>query len=174
MIPNTSPGRFIELFYAEFDSVSGLLRYSNAGTNLALLRRRDGSLLEFPKGGVMLGFHAEAEYDVAEHQMEPGDSLLLCTGGIVRALNPVGFCLGVDRLCVLWQQCADRTPESAILAILAEVQAFRDRALHEEIETFPSLAEAKGQETLRMEAEWLRKHPDQREDLTLVALGSHK
>jgi sigma-B regulation protein RsbU (phosphoserine phosphatase) len=124
-----SPGKFITMFYGELDPSQGVLRYTNAGHNYPLVRRQDGTLVELSEGGLPLGIMERVEYVQGELTLNRGDSLLLYSDGISEALDAHGREFGDDRLRTLWQDGGNRAPEETIDAVLAEVQAFRGRAV---------------------------------------------
>ena len=124
-----SPGKFITMFYGELDPSQGVLRYTNAGHNYPLVRRRDGTLVELSEGGLPLGIMEHVEYVQGELTLNRGDSLLLYSDGISEALDAHGREFGDDRLRTLWQDRGNRAPDETIDAVLAEVQAFRGRAV---------------------------------------------
>jgi phosphoserine phosphatase RsbU/P len=126
---SSSSGKFITMFYAEFDPAAGALRYSNAGHNYPLVRRRDGTLLELVEGGLPLGIDEKATYAEGQVAVSPGDSLLLFSDGISEALDSAGREFGDDRLRAVWQAHGAGTPSALIDRMLAEVQSFRGRAV---------------------------------------------
>ena len=173
-------GAFASVCYGEFDSERRVLRYSRGGHPFPLLRRRDGSLVDLSEGGPLLGFLENVDYSAAELVIEVGDSLLLYCAGLTNALDPLNLGWGLDRLRAIWRRRGGIAPGEAIAAILADVQAFRDRALVGKIETFPTLAEAAGNPglthlgLLRMEAHQLRGRAAPLDEMTLVVLGMHE
>lgn len=73
------------VFYAVLDPASGALRYASAGHPPPVILRRDGST-EFLEGGrsPLLGIGPDAPArDQAESHMDPGDTLVLYTDGLV-------------------------------------------------------------------------------------------
>ena len=168
--------QFVQMFYGEFDADRGVLRYSNAGGPYPVLRGSNGSVLTLIELGIPLGIFKDADFPDADISIQPQDSLLLCSDGVVNALDPVGFGAGRDRLELIWQRRGDVPPEEAAARVMADIQAFRDRALLGDLETLPTLKGAHEGgtpiEPLRMEAQWLRAHAAQRDDMTLVVLGT--
>jgi serine phosphatase RsbU (regulator of sigma subunit) len=60
-----------------------LLRWARAG-HLPPVLVRDGTARALPlPGGVLLGMDPDAEYEEATESLEPGDSLLLFTDGLI-------------------------------------------------------------------------------------------
>src|SRR6187399_2829925 len=69
-----APGsRFITLFIAVLDPVTGDLRYVNAGQNPPLLRRVAGHYEQLRDGGMALGMFPEATYKEGHTMLHAGD-----------------------------------------------------------------------------------------------------
>jgi serine phosphatase RsbU (regulator of sigma subunit) len=128
-VVRNATGRFVTLFYAEFDSRSRALRYSNAGHNYPLVRRRDGTLVELVEGGLPLGIMEDAAYEEGSITLEPGDSLLLYSDGLTEALDAFARMFGEERLREVWQRMGGGNPTTCVEALLAEVQTFRGGAV---------------------------------------------
>ncbi|OPL19091.1 MAG: hypothetical protein AVO35_12515 [Candidatus Aegiribacteria sp. MLS_C] len=94
---------FISLFYGEFHP-DGSVDFCNAGHNPPLLLSR-GVLKELRKGGLVLGPDPSAVYDHALVGMNPGDTLVLYTDGIIEAEDPAGEQFGMDRLAGTVREC---------------------------------------------------------------------
>ncbi|MER7731890.1 SpoIIE family protein phosphatase [Streptomyces erythrochromogenes] len=79
--------RFATCTYVEADLSTGVLQMVRAGHIDPLLRTRDGDCHRLPVGGGMpLGLSAEfgrLEYPVTTVELDPGETLLLCTDGLV-------------------------------------------------------------------------------------------
>ncbi|MFJ7204320.1 SpoIIE family protein phosphatase [Streptomyces sp. NPDC098789] len=79
--------RFATCTYVEADLTTGVLQLVRAGHLDPLLRTRDGDCRRLPvEGGMPLGLSAEfgrLEYPVTTVELDPGETLLLCTDGLV-------------------------------------------------------------------------------------------
>ncbi|RKT08086.1 PAS domain S-box-containing protein [Streptomyces sp. 3211.6] len=79
--------RFATCTYAEADLSTGVLQVVRAGHIDPLLRTRDGECRRLPvEGGMPLGLSAEfgrLEYPVTTVELDYGETLLLCTDGLV-------------------------------------------------------------------------------------------
>ncbi|MEU8436051.1 SpoIIE family protein phosphatase [Streptomyces sp. NPDC029216] len=79
--------RFATCTYVEADLSTGVLQMVRAGHIDPLLRARDGKCRRLPvEGGMPLGLSAEfgrLEYPVTTVELDPGETLLLCTDGLV-------------------------------------------------------------------------------------------
>ncbi|MFH8733572.1 MULTISPECIES: SpoIIE family protein phosphatase [unclassified Streptomyces] len=79
--------RFATCLYAEADLSTGVVQLVRAGHLDPLLRLTDGTCRRLPvDGGLPLGLSAEfgrLEYPVATVELDPGQTLILCTDGLV-------------------------------------------------------------------------------------------
>ncbi|MFF3323927.1 SpoIIE family protein phosphatase [Streptomyces sp. NPDC002889] len=79
--------RFATCTYAEADLSTGVVQVVRAGHVDPLIRDQDGSCRRLPvPGGLPLGLSAEfgrLEYPVSTHELDPGQTLLLYTDGLV-------------------------------------------------------------------------------------------
>jgi serine phosphatase RsbU (regulator of sigma subunit) len=82
--------RFITLFFAACDPVTGRMVYVNAGHMPALLRRADGTFERLTGGGVALGLFEHSKYEAHQAVLEPGDTLVLYSDGVTEAENHRG------------------------------------------------------------------------------------
>ncbi|WP_327351763.1 SpoIIE family protein phosphatase [Streptomyces sp. NBC_01304] len=79
--------RFATCLYAQADLTTGVVQFVRAGHLDPLLRTADGACRRIPvEGGLPLGLSAEfgrLEYPVTAVELDPGQTLLLCTDGLV-------------------------------------------------------------------------------------------
>ncbi|BAC74999.1 protein phosphatase [Streptomyces avermitilis] len=79
--------RFATCLYAEADLSTGVMQLVRAGHIDPLVRHMDGTCRRLPvQGGLPLGLSAEfgrLEYPVDTIELDPGETLLLCTDGLV-------------------------------------------------------------------------------------------
>lgn len=95
--PDIPPKMFITCFYAILDPQTGLLQYANAGHDVPYVRRGNESL-ELRARGMPLGLIPGMPYEVKELQLEPGDSILFYSDGLVEAHDPQREMFGFPRL----------------------------------------------------------------------------
>jgi len=95
---NTPANRFITLFAAELDPLTGRLTYINAGHNPPLIGRSDGSIELVESGGLPLGLMDFAEYETGHAQLNSGDVLFIYSDGVSEANNLNEDEFGMDRL----------------------------------------------------------------------------
>jgi sigma-B regulation protein RsbU (phosphoserine phosphatase) len=86
-----APGtRFITLFLAFYDPITGDLHYVNAGHLPPLVRRGNARFEHLTEGGVALGLFEHSEYVSARTRLEPGDLLVLYSDGLTEAEDRSG------------------------------------------------------------------------------------
>ncbi|HEV8384062.1 MAG TPA: SpoIIE family protein phosphatase, partial [Candidatus Acidoferrales bacterium] len=77
---------------------SGEFEYCNAGQPAALLLRRDGAVESLQTGGPMLGAVRDAKFETGRVTLEPGDTLVAFTDGVVECSNARDEEFGAKRL----------------------------------------------------------------------------
>jgi serine phosphatase RsbU (regulator of sigma subunit) len=98
LLHNTIPtSMFVTCFYGILDPHSGCLRYANAGHDWPY-RRSKGGIAELKATGMPLGMLPGTRYDEHEETIEPGDSVLLYSDGLVEAHNPAHAMFGQPQL----------------------------------------------------------------------------
>lgn len=120
---------FITLFIAVLDTVTGQVRYTNAGHNPPYIKRDDGSLECIDaRHGPMVGAMGGIVYGEDTLQMARGDSLVLFTDGVTEAMNGGRELYGESRLEALLTEHPRNDVESLIHDVLASVREFADGA----------------------------------------------
>jgi serine phosphatase RsbU (regulator of sigma subunit) len=82
--------RFVTLFIATFNPLTGELVYVNAGQNPPLLRRASGGYERLSEGGIALGMFEQSRYDAGRTFIGVGDVLVMYSDGITEAENDDG------------------------------------------------------------------------------------
>jgi serine phosphatase RsbU (regulator of sigma subunit)/ligand-binding sensor protein len=85
---DTRPTEYVTLFYCRLNTIHKTLHYTNAGHNPPVLVR-NGELTLLDKGGPILGFIEDVEYEEGKIALAPGDLLFLYTDGITE-VKPIG------------------------------------------------------------------------------------
>ncbi|MDQ1047108.1 SpoIIE family protein phosphatase [Streptomyces sp. V4I2] len=76
--------RFATCLYVEADPTTGILDVARAGHPDPAIRMADGTVLTRPTaGGLPLGIDPDADYPTTRITLEPGETLLLCTDGLI-------------------------------------------------------------------------------------------
>ena len=123
---NNSQGglRFTTAFLAEFDPVSRLLTYINAGHNTPILRRAAGTVERLSIGGLPLGIMAGASYESGSLVLQEGDWLVIYTDGVVEAMNQRDEEYGEQRLLQVVNAGATTAPAEMLRRVMSDVDAF--------------------------------------------------
>jgi serine phosphatase RsbU (regulator of sigma subunit)/anti-sigma regulatory factor (Ser/Thr protein kinase) len=100
LCPDIPSKMFVTCQYAILDPNTGHLQYANAGHDLPY-QRHDGSVAELRATGMPLGLLPGMHYEEKETILEPGESLLLYSDGLVEAHNPEREMFGFPRLMEL-------------------------------------------------------------------------
>ncbi|MEU0740084.1 SpoIIE family protein phosphatase [Streptomyces sp. NPDC006134] len=76
--------RFATCLYAEVDPATGTVETARAGHLDPVVRMADGTaLLRATAGGLPLGIDPDCDYPTTRLALEPGETLMLCTDGLV-------------------------------------------------------------------------------------------
>ena len=133
IVPNLPPGKYVTALCLVLDSVTRSFNLARAGHEPLLWFHAATQTVErlAPKG-MALGIEheglLEATFAEKEHQMMPGDVLLLHSDGITENFNPSGEEFGCDRLVGLLKDCAPLDAKTIETKILAAVDAFKQGA----------------------------------------------
>ncbi|MEL5956132.1 SpoIIE family protein phosphatase [Streptomyces sp. CLV115] len=100
--------RFATCLYAETDPETGTLDIARAGHPDPVVITADGTaMIHQTEGGMPLGVETDADYPTSRLTLEPGETIMLCTDGLIETGGHDLFS-GWDRLRpVLEQQTAD-------------------------------------------------------------------
>ncbi|MER5809685.1 SpoIIE family protein phosphatase [Streptomyces sp. NPDC002033] len=76
--------RFATCLYVECDPETGLLEVARAGHPDPAVRMTDGTVLMRPTaGGLPLGIVPDTDYPTTRFALEPGETMMLCTDGLI-------------------------------------------------------------------------------------------
>jgi serine phosphatase RsbU (regulator of sigma subunit) len=100
VLERKQPDIFVTGTYLTLDVKSHLITLANAGHLPPLIRRRSPGLLQRIEGGAStaIGIFDDAEYEQVQLALEPGDTMVLCTDGVLEATSPAGEQFGMERL----------------------------------------------------------------------------
>lgn len=110
------PKMFVTCLYAVLDPATGHLAYANAGHDLPYQRTSHG-VEELRATGMPLGLMTGMTYEEKETVLEPGDTLLLYSDGLVEAHSPTREMFGFPRLQALM---ADHPGGSELVGFLLD------------------------------------------------------
>ena len=121
LFPDIPPNLFVTCLAALLDSRTGRLQYANAGHDLPYVRHSAG-VSELRATGMPLGLMPDMSYEEKEITLQPGESILLYSDGLVEAHSPQREMFGFPRM----QRYVGAYPEGAALidSLLAELEQF--------------------------------------------------
>lgn len=97
LCPDIPQNMFVTCLYLILDPASGSICFANAGHNLPVKYNANG-ILELRATGMPLGLMPDMPYDEVEAQLDPGDSLVIYSDGLVEAHNTSQEMFGFPRL----------------------------------------------------------------------------
>jgi serine phosphatase RsbU (regulator of sigma subunit) len=136
MAQDVPHGSFVALSYATLDVRRRRLALASAGQLMPLLRRKNGAIryLEPPGPTLPLGILPEIGYAALSFDLEPGDTLVFYTDGVVEAQNVMRQLFGFERLEQIVHMYGDQPPNVLLDIILRAVDDFIDgRAQHDDM-----------------------------------------
>jgi sigma-B regulation protein RsbU (phosphoserine phosphatase) len=116
---NIPSNRFVTLFYAELDPVTGVLSFINAGHNPPLIVHAGGTVENLSSGGLPLGIRPDAAYREGRTQLQNGDVLVIYSDGVSEAPNAEGEEFGTARL----QEVVARNMDASAAGIRDRIEA---------------------------------------------------
>lgn len=121
-------GRFVTFVLIVIDLETGEMSCANAGHMPIMIRKTDGSIVEFGEEaiGVPIGVIDEFPYDVLSRTIEKGETCVIYTDGVSEAMNPNSDLYGVDRLRELMAASQGGHADELGKTILADVRKFAD------------------------------------------------
>jgi len=130
---NTADASFATLFFAEYDDLTGRLRYVNCGHLPPLVLRADNSVARLSPTATILGAFREWDCELAESHILPGDTLILYTDGITESFSPSGDEFGESRLLDALQRNRHLCCRDLCNAIVDELRRFSPHEQHDDI-----------------------------------------
>ena len=116
LVEEIPPNMFVTCLYGILEPASGAFTYAHAGHNVPYVRT-EGGVAELRATGMPLGLMPEQKYDVKHARLEPGETMLLSSDGIVEAHDPSGEMYGFGRLM---DQVAGHPGGVALISALVE------------------------------------------------------
>jgi serine phosphatase RsbU (regulator of sigma subunit) len=89
---------FFTLFIARAKGDEGDVQYVDAGHGLAIIVRADGTMERLDTRGLPVGMLTETEWDDSTFRLETGDSLIVCSDGILDVRGGADTAEDVDRV----------------------------------------------------------------------------
>jgi len=116
------PSMFVTLALGVlFPGRVGRVALASAGHPEPILVRRGGAPKPVTVGGMILGVFEEALFEESEVDLEPGDSLVFMTDGVIEAPAADGKRVGLDRVLQTLEQCRAASAQRQADALTAEM-----------------------------------------------------
>ncbi len=114
---------FVSMFYGVVDMANWRLTYANAGHEPPLLLR-EGKVVHLGEGGPVLGIDPASTYYQDVVQLRAGDVLVICTDGLIEAINFQAEQFGSKRVLQAAQAKVKDSAEHIAKHILWEMRRF--------------------------------------------------
>jgi sigma-B regulation protein RsbU (phosphoserine phosphatase) len=115
---------FVTAFLARFDCHVGELTYCNAGHFPPILLRANGRTDLLERGGPLLGAIEGAEFESGELILEPGDTLVAYSDGVLECRNASEEEFGLDRILMALRHSESSSAQATLMMLLATLQDF--------------------------------------------------
>ena len=118
---------YASLFYSEYDLVTRVLSYVNAGHNAPMvLRWKDNEckIFTLESTGPPLGLLEGSQFTSQPLQLETDDVLVMYTDGMTEAESPGGESWGQERLKTVLRDCRHCSPAQILTGVVDGVLAF--------------------------------------------------
>ena len=119
--------RFVTLFYSEYDPQTRILSYSNAAHHPPLLwQASTRSIKRLDTWGMLIGLDADSQYEDAQVQLYPGDTIIYYTDGFTDAANQNGDRFDEEKLSRTFQWACQHcnNPQAILDYLFEQVQQF--------------------------------------------------
>jgi sigma-B regulation protein RsbU (phosphoserine phosphatase) len=115
---------FVTVFLARIDCNLGKLTYCNAGHFPPVLLRADGRTDLLERGGPLLGAIEGAEFDSGKLTLEPGETLVAYSDGVLECRNTSEEEFGLERILVALRHAESPSAQATLMMLLATLQDF--------------------------------------------------
>jgi len=116
-------GEFATLFMGAIDPESGTLEYLDAGHNPPVLVRHR-SQTELDVTGPPVGIFDHPKYEARSLKLEPGDTIVMYTDGLIEAMDFDSQQFGMTRLLAAIERYVDHSAQAMAENILWDVRRF--------------------------------------------------
>lgn len=120
---STSISKFVTLFFGVLDTNVNTFTYCNAGHNIPIFLQ-GGKRVELNKGGIILSWKENANYEEEEIIFEKGSILCVYSDGVTEAKNKNEEEFGEERLFDLVHRKSDLTSRHMVAEVLNDLNKF--------------------------------------------------
>ncbi|NJN16935.1 MAG: serine/threonine-protein phosphatase [Oscillochloris sp.] len=125
------PQGMVTMLYARLDLTRGRLRLANAGHTFPMVI--NGQVSEIELSGLPLGVDDESDYNEDCIDLNPGDSVLLYTDGVLEAENASGEIFSYERLEALVAANNRLKPRALVARLLSELRTWSNGVQSDDI-----------------------------------------
>jgi serine phosphatase RsbU (regulator of sigma subunit) len=123
LIERTEGEKYATVFFCTLES-NGLLRWTNAGHCPPIVLRATGEIQMLQATGMPVGLIEEAEFEVLETQLAPGDKLVAYSDGVAEARNPEGKYFDVRRVVQVLKENQESSSQTLNSALIDAVESY--------------------------------------------------
>lgn len=106
------------------DKSENIFHFSNAGHNPTFLINSDKEVTRLTKGGTVLGFIEDYQYEEDSIKLKTGDTIIIYSEGITEALNEQDEEFGEDMLLAILTENINSTADVLIEKVFDAVKIF--------------------------------------------------
>jgi serine phosphatase RsbU (regulator of sigma subunit) len=131
------PSMFVTALLTVLDpSLEGVLQIASGGHPAPILMRRDQPPVAIDIDGAIIGAFPDARFGQAEIRLEPGDTLVLVSDGVLETLDRGGRRSGLAGLISLLQTHRELSPAQLVEAIVAYAVNREGAKLRDDVTVF--------------------------------------
>lgn len=138
-VPDEDAVQYFTIMYVTLNTRTGEVRIASGGHPSPILMRagQRPTLLRDPDGPAigLIPIWADIHFQEADLRLEPGDTLLMYSDGVIESFDRQQRLYGIDRLQRSLQTYADQPLRRVIPCIHAEIEAWRDGLPQKDDET---------------------------------------
>ena len=131
---NTTPEKFMTLFFGLLDKEHHTICYCNAGHDAPYFISQQGEIQRLKTGGLVLSVLNDYPYEEETFSLRPGEVLIVTSDGVIDAINPEQQRLGENKLIEILLSHRNGTAREILDAVLNAVKKHtRDVAQFDDI-----------------------------------------
>ena len=123
---STSPEKFATLFCGTIDASTNELKFTNAGHDYPFLYSENMEIKLLQKGGTILGFRENSNYEEDTFNMEKGEVLFIYSDGLTEAMNKSEKQFGEKKLQELVGDYLSYDAKTIINKTLDKIETFTE------------------------------------------------
>lgn len=125
---STTTMMFVTVFYGILDVGTKKLVYASAGQDPPLLRAMDGTIRRLMPTGPLIGLFMDRDYENKEVQLQPGDTLVAYTDGLIDSMDSEDQRYSSERLLASLEAAPGGPALNVMHHLLADLHTFTSGA----------------------------------------------